>query len=88
MTTARKKILNFFLSNQEAERHGAEIMKAARVSAGTMYPILVRLEKDGMLKSRWESEERVGAKPRRRLYALTYRGVVRGKKEAGIEEEA
>ncbi len=38
--------------------------------AGTLYPLLRRLEKQGLLKSEWETE---GAKPRK-YYAITRQG--------------
>ncbi len=38
--------------------------------AGTLYPLLRRLEKQGLLKSEWETD---GAKPRK-YYAITSQG--------------
>ena len=51
-------------------------MRVARVSSGTLYPILLRFEKAGLLESRWEEEtpESLG-RPRRRFYRLTRAGV-------------
>ena len=40
------------------------------VEAGTLYPLLRRLEKQGMLRSQWET---AGAKPRK-YYCLTEQG--------------
>ena len=66
------------------EFHGFEIMRrleqrgcgALRLKEGTLYPVLYRLEKDGYLKARWESDsESAGRRgPRRRLYRLTAKG--------------
>jgi PadR family transcriptional regulator PadR len=38
---------------------------------GTLYPILHKLEKEGMLEGSWKSE---GPRRKRRLYALTRKG--------------
>jgi PadR family transcriptional regulator PadR len=59
-----------------AELAGADLMSATRVSSGTLYPILLRFEKAGLLESRWESErpESLG-RPRRRFYRMTQTGV-------------
>ena len=50
-------------------------MRLARVSSGTLYPILLRFEKAGLLESRWEEEtpESLG-RPRRRFYRMTQAG--------------
>lgn len=51
---------------------GADIIRAAGLLSGTLYPILARLEGAGWLKSKWEviDASEVG-RPRRRLYSLT-----------------
>jgi PadR family transcriptional regulator PadR len=71
-----KAFLDAFAENVRAELAGADLMKAARVSSGTLYPILLRLEKAGVLVSRWERErpETLG-RPRRRFYRITPAGV-------------
>jgi PadR family transcriptional regulator, regulatory protein PadR len=58
--------------------HGYAIVEALRersdgafaLSEGTVYPALYRLERAGLLASRWEGD----GKRRRRVYALTSRG--------------
>ncbi len=73
------RILRTFLAafNEDvrAEMAGAELMRVARVSSGTLYPILLRFEKAGLLQSRWEEEmpELLG-RPRRRFYRMTQAG--------------
>lgn len=53
-----------------------ELMRHAKISAGILYPILARWERDGVLTSRWEeTAERAIADdgtvlPARRLYRL------------------
>ena len=74
------KVLRVFLltfhDDVRAEIAGADIMKAARISSGTLYPILLRLERVGVLTSRWEVERPQDlGRPRRRLYRITSSGV-------------
>ncbi len=69
------------------EFHGFEVMRrleqrgcgALKLKEGTLYPVLYRLEKDGLVKARWESDEESAGRrgPKRRLYQLTRKG--RGK---------
>jgi len=61
-----------------APAHGYEIIRRLRVRSsevfrlaeGTVYPTLHRLERDGLVKSRWTSE----SGRRRRVYRLTRAG--------------
>ena len=70
-----RAFLDAFNEDVRAEMAGAELMRLARVSSGTLYPILLRFEKAGLLQSRWEEErpELLG-RPRRRFYRLTQSG--------------
>lgn len=60
----------------QGHRYGFEIMRAAHLPSGTVYPLLRRLEASGMVTSRWEE---AGAaqdegRPPRRYYAATAAG--------------
>jgi PadR family transcriptional regulator PadR len=57
-------------------RYGFDVMEACNLPSGTVYPALRRLEKAGLLKSRWEdaAEAHSDGRPRRRTYALTDEG--------------
>ena len=57
-------------------RHGFDVMEACGLPSGTAYPALRRLEKAGLLRSRWEAAAAAHAegRPRRRTYELTSRG--------------
>jgi PadR family transcriptional regulator PadR len=74
------RVLRVFLDalsdDLRAELAGADLMSAAAVSSGTLYPILLRFERAGLLESRWEKErpEKLG-RPRRRFYRMTQAGV-------------
>lgn len=53
---------------------GLLVIKATGRQAGTVYPILERLERQGWIRSSWDDDaERPG--PRRRLYEFTADGV-------------
>ena len=73
------RVLRIFLDalseDVRAELAGADLMSATGLSSGTLYPILLRFEKAGLLESRWESErpEELG-RPRRRFYRMTQAG--------------
>lgn len=75
----RKGVLEFvmLLSLAEREQYGFELISgiarraAIDVPEGTIYPLLLRLAKDGLISSRLAGGE--GAAPRK-YYALTDRG--------------
>lgn len=56
--------------------YGFEIMRAAHLPSGTVYPLLRRLEAEGLLESRWEDAERAReeGRPPRRYYSATPEG--------------
>jgi DNA-binding MarR family transcriptional regulator len=74
------RVLRAFLQalseDARSELAGAQLMRTARLSSGTLYPILLRFERAGVLASRWEDglPELLG-RPRRRFYRLTPAGV-------------
>jgi PadR family transcriptional regulator PadR len=72
LTTQTLKVLGTLLTHDSDGLSGAEIGRAAKLQSGTLYPILLRLEQAGWLKSHWESEtpQELG-RPRRRFYQLT-----------------
>jgi PadR family transcriptional regulator PadR len=79
LTTQTLKVLAILMSRTQDEMSGAEIARSTKLSSGTLYPILFRLEKAGWVESRWETEEpRELRRPRCRFYQVT--GV--GMKEA------
>jgi DNA-binding PadR family transcriptional regulator len=57
-------------------RYGFDVMEACGLPSGTAYPALRRMERAGLLKSRWESATRAHAegRPRRRTYEMTPAG--------------
>ena len=73
LTRTTTRTLSAFLESPSHWRYGYDLMKAADLSSGTLYPLLARLTEDGWLESRWEESEFPG-KPRRQLYRLTATG--------------
>lgn len=67
-------VLKAFLE-QPSPLSGADVLRTTGVRSGTLYPILLRLESRGVLKSKWEAgkPEKLG-RPRRRFYTLTPKG--------------
>ena len=57
-------------------RYGFDIMDAASLPSGTVYPILGRLEEGGYVRSRWEPAEiaQKNRRPPRRYYEITSAG--------------
>lgn len=76
MTAATADVLRALVEQQETNGGwGLQVIKRTGRPAGTVYPILERLEGAGWVTSTWEtSTERRG--PRRRLYELTADGRV------------
>jgi DNA-binding PadR family transcriptional regulator len=71
-----RKVLRVFLGNPKGEHYGLELAKAARVPDGSIYPILARLERAGLVGSYVEEIDPTVEKRRpRRYYRLTAKGV-------------
>jgi DNA-binding PadR family transcriptional regulator len=80
ITVPVAKVLAALLSDPVADRYGLDLMKATGLPSGTLYPILVRLERAGWLEARWEDVDPASAgRPARRYYRLTADGVDRAR---------
>jgi PadR family transcriptional regulator, regulatory protein PadR len=75
LTVPLERVLRVFLEDQSAPRYGYDLMKAARLPSGTLYPMLARLQDQGLVSSRWErpTDDDAG-RPPRRYYQLTGEG--------------
>jgi DNA-binding PadR family transcriptional regulator len=69
VTPATLDVLEALMGPDE-ELYGLKIAQNAGRKAGSVYPILARLEEAGWVQSSWESEERDERGPRRRFYRL------------------
>lgn len=65
-----QRVLAILLHGPAAEYYGYQLLRMARLSSGTLYPILRRLEDRGWVGSRW-AEPVAENTPRRRYYSLT-----------------
>ena len=56
--------------------YGFDVIEVTGLPSGTVYPALGRLERDGFVRSAWESEAAAHAegRPARRYYSLTAAG--------------
>ena len=73
------------LAIRRGHRYGFDIMDATGLPDGTVYPILRRLERRGVLAGNWEDESKAKSehRPQRRCYRLTPMG-----EESMVEVEA
>jgi DNA-binding PadR family transcriptional regulator len=60
----------------DGSRYGFDVMEAAGLPSGTVYPILGRLEEGGYVRSQWESAAiaQKARRPARRYYEITAAG--------------
>jgi PadR family transcriptional regulator PadR len=88
MTTPVLKVIATLLEDTSEERYGLELMEDTCLPSGTLYPILVRLERAGWVTSRWEQADPVAeGRPNRRYYRLTAEGAVHARREVALMHE-
>jgi DNA-binding PadR family transcriptional regulator len=69
-------VLKILLDQPSQEHYGLELASRAGLPAGTIYPILARLERAEWVTSAWEEVDPVAAgRPVRRYYQLTSKGI-------------
>ena len=73
MTAPLERVLRAFLADPAARRYGYDLMKAAGLKSGTLYPLLGRLEDEELVTSAWETPQQDGQRPRK-YYRLTAKG--------------
>jgi len=73
MTTPLERVLRAFLADPADRRYGYDLMKAAGLKSGTLYPLLGRLEDEELVTSAWETPQQDGERPRK-YYRLTAKG--------------
>ncbi len=75
LTAPLERVLKVFLAELSARHYGYDLMKAARLPSGTLYPMLARLQDEGLLTSEWERPAGDGSgRPPRKYYQLTGEG--------------
>jgi len=66
-------VLNRFMERRTAWRYGYELSRETGLKSGTLYPILMRLEKYQLLEAAWVATEE--GVPPRHTYRLTPNGL-------------
>jgi PadR family transcriptional regulator PadR len=75
MTVQTLLILQALLFDPDREYYGLELSEETGLQPGTAYPILLRLEREGWVTSRWEDiDPHAEKRPARRYYRLTASG--------------
>ncbi|HEY2442901.1 MAG TPA: PadR family transcriptional regulator [Streptosporangiaceae bacterium] len=74
MSAALERVLRAFLADPAVPRYGYDLMKVASLKSGTLYPMLNRLEGQGLVTSGWETPQQAGERPRK-YYRLTGEGI-------------
>src|SRR5690348_1703017 len=67
------RLLTALAAKAQAWRYGYDLSKETGLGAGTLYPLLDRLAKQGLLESEWRPSEKEG-RPPRHAYRLTRAG--------------
>jgi PadR family transcriptional regulator, regulatory protein PadR len=67
------EILEALLARPSQWHYGYAISRQTGISSGTLYPVLMRLDRSGWLETRWEETPPPG-RPPRHLYRLTGNG--------------
>lgn len=67
------KLLASLLTDARGWRYGYDLSKETGLTPGTLYPLLERFEKQGLLESEWRPSELEG-RPPRHAYRLTRAG--------------
>jgi DNA-binding PadR family transcriptional regulator len=71
VTLKTAQVLRVFLEDSAKPRYGFELMKAAGMVSGTLYPILARLEAAGWLARGREGTDFRASGPPRTHYVIT-----------------
>ena len=77
MTNATRQVLVALLAEPARPHHGYEILKAIGIKAGSLYPILDRLEREGWIEG-WSEPSPIEGRSTGRYYRLTGLGTARG----------
>jgi|SRR6476646_5028678 len=80
ITKQTERILEALVTEPTADWWGSKIAPIAELKSGTLYPALMRMERLGWLRGRWEEiDPAKEGRPRRRLYRITAEGEIAAK---------
>jgi DNA-binding PadR family transcriptional regulator len=75
LTAPLERVLRVLVADPAAQHYGYDLMKAAKLPSGTLYPMLARLQQEGLVDSQWEDQRPdAGGRPPRKYYRLTAEG--------------
>lgn len=75
LTEPLERLLRVLVADPAAPHYGYDLMKATRLPSGTLYPMLARLQQEGLVTSKWEEQRQdSGGRPPRKYYRLTGEG--------------
>jgi PadR family transcriptional regulator, regulatory protein PadR len=86
LTRQTLAVVEALLAGPNRWHHGYAISRRTGIASGTLYPILMRLDKLGWLETRWENGLPCG-RPRRHLYCLSGSGYGWAKEELRFARE-
>ena len=76
LTGPLERVLRVMTADPSAPHYGYDLMKAAKLASGTLYPMLARLQQDGLVNAEWEApREDAAGRPPRKYYQLTAEGL-------------
>ncbi|AYF78028.1 PadR family transcriptional regulator [Nocardia yunnanensis] len=82
MTTSVAKVLREFLEDPTARQYGFDLMKSCHIPSGSLYPILLRLEKAGWIVGHFEDiDPSTEGRPPRKYYTMTPEGALSATRE-------
>lgn len=82
VTAAVAKVLAAFLQDPTADRYGLDLMHDTGLPSGTLYPIMVRLQRAEWVTAEWEAiDPEEAGRPARRYYRLTPDGLASARTE-------
>jgi PadR family transcriptional regulator PadR len=74
VSSQTRSLLKALAAEPQTWRHGYALAKLTGLKSGTLYPLLIRLEAQGLLASQWQAVQQQG-RPPRHLYRLTSAGM-------------
>ena len=76
LTGPLERVLTVMIADPSAPHYGYDLMKAAKLPSGTLYPMLARLQQDGLVDAEWEAQRQdTAGRPPRKYYRLTAEGL-------------
>jgi PadR family transcriptional regulator, regulatory protein PadR len=76
LTRPLERVLRVLIADPAAPHYGYDLMRTARLPSGTLYPMLARLQQQGLVESEWEPQhDDAGGRPPRKYYRLTGEGI-------------